>query len=244
MAPPVGAAGSRAPRPRPEEQAQDRADQDVLHQVVQHRASASRPRRDRADLLADVASTVARWPGRNTAAAGAARRHRSARRVTHRRRIVTDEDTSGVARRLRHADRRRRVTCEAGAEVASSARSAGAEPYARRRAADVGVLLCHGFTGSPRQHPAVGRAPRGGRLHRPAAAAARPRHARWQEHEQDAAGATGTAAVERALRRAARALPVRCSSCGLSMGGTLALRLAEQHPDRGRRASCWSTRRC
>lgn len=104
----------------------------------------------------------------------------------------------------------------------------GAEPY-HADGGPVGVLLCHGFTGSPQSLRA------------------------WAEHLA-ARGLTvalprlpghGTAWQEMALTRwpdwyatvdrALRDLSARCDAvlvCGLSMGGTLALRLAEEHGDR------------
>lgn len=105
----------------------------------------------------------------------------------------------------------------------------GAEPFAHDGSADLGVLVCHGFTGSPQS--------------------VRP----WAEHLADA-GLTvrlpllpGHGTTWQAMNRtswtdwyervdeAFRELAGRCERvfvCGLSMGGTLTLRLAEQHGDR------------
>ncbi|HEX7661075.1 MAG TPA: alpha/beta fold hydrolase [Pseudonocardiaceae bacterium] len=102
----------------------------------------------------------------------------------------------------------------------------GAEPFAYDGSTDIGVLICHGFTGSPRSM--------------------RP----WAEHAREAGFSVrlpllpghGTAwqdlnrtgwrdwyaTVEQALLE----LSARCRSVfvfGLSMGGTLSLRLAECH---------------
>lgn len=104
---------------------------------------------------------------------------------------------------------------------------AGAEPFAHEGSDEVGVLLCHGFTGSPQsmrpwaEHlAAAGFTVRLPRL---------PGHGtRWEDMAR-----TGWAdwygEVESELQTLAR----RCDTvivCGLSMGGTLALRLAESHP--------------
>ncbi|MUL40923.1 alpha/beta fold hydrolase [Streptomonospora sp. PA3] len=106
----------------------------------------------------------------------------------------------------------------------------GAEPY-RRPGGDVGVLLCHGFTGTPR-------ALRPWAEHLAAAGLAvdvplLPGHGTsWQEM----AATTSTqwlAAVEGALLR----LHDMCRTVfvmGLSMGGCLALRLAQLHPGKVR----------
>lgn len=104
----------------------------------------------------------------------------------------------------------------------------GAEAFAHDGSADIGVLLCHGFTGSP--------------------VSMRP----WAEHLADAGFTVrlpllpghGThwrdlnrtpwtewyAHAEKALVE----LTGRCATvlvCGLSMGGALTLRLAEEHPE-------------
>ncbi|MFK0289544.1 alpha/beta hydrolase [Streptomyces sp. NPDC090442] len=103
----------------------------------------------------------------------------------------------------------------------------GAEPF-RRDGGDVGVLVCHGFTGSPQSvRPwAEYLADRGLSVTVPLL----PGHGtRWQDMQlttwQD-----WYAEVDRELR----ALTERCGTvfvCGLSMGGALALRLAARHGD-------------
>ncbi|UNO42549.1 alpha/beta fold hydrolase [Streptomyces sp. MST-110588] len=103
----------------------------------------------------------------------------------------------------------------------------GAEPF-RRDGGEVGVLICHGFTGSPQSvRPwAAYLADRGLTVSVPLL----PGHGtRWQDMQlttwQD-----WYAEVDRELR----ALTERCSQvfvCGLSMGGALALRLAARHGD-------------
>ncbi|MEV0369434.1 alpha/beta fold hydrolase [Streptomyces sp. NPDC050636] len=103
----------------------------------------------------------------------------------------------------------------------------GAEPF-RRDGGEVGVLVCHGFTGSPQSvRPwAEYLADRGLTVSLPLL----PGHGtRWQDLQlttwQD-----WYAEVDRELR----ALTERCTKvfvCGLSMGGALALRLAAKHGD-------------
>ncbi|QHC21606.1 alpha/beta hydrolase [Streptomyces sp. GS7] len=103
----------------------------------------------------------------------------------------------------------------------------GAEPF-RRDGGEVGVLVCHGFTGSPQSvRPwAEYLADQGLSVTVPLL----PGHGtRWQDMQlttwQD-----WYAEVDRELR----ALTERCSRvfvCGLSMGGALALRLAAKHGD-------------
>jgi carboxylesterase len=102
---------------------------------------------------------------------------------------------------------------------------AGAEPY-RHEGGPVGALLCHGFTGTPQslrgwaeylaEHGLTVRLPR------------LPGHGtRWQELNRTT-WHDWYAEEERALLE----LSGRCETVivmGLSMGGTLALRLAEQH---------------
>ncbi|MEU9125585.1 alpha/beta fold hydrolase [Streptomyces sp. NPDC048506] len=101
----------------------------------------------------------------------------------------------------------------------------GAEPF-RRDGGEVGVLVCHGFTGSPQSvHPwAAYLADRGLTVSLPLL----PGHAtRWQDL-QITTWQDWYAEVDRELR----ALTERCSKvfvCGLSMGGALALRLAAKH---------------
>jgi carboxylesterase len=105
----------------------------------------------------------------------------------------------------------------------------GAEPYAQDGSAEIGVLLCHGFTGSPQsmrpwaEHlAAAGLTVRVPRL---------PGHGtNWQDANRTTwADWYGRVAAE------LDALLETCESvfvCGLSMGGTLALRLGEQYGDR------------
>lgn len=102
------------------------------------------------------------------------------------------------------------------------------EPF-RHDGGDVGVLLCHGFTGSPASlRPWADRlAAQGFTVDLPLL----PGHGTtWQQMNtttfDDWLGAV-TDALSR-LGRRCRAVVV----CGLSMGGALALRLAELHPDR------------
>lgn len=102
----------------------------------------------------------------------------------------------------------------------------GAEPFAHDGSDDVGVLLCHGFTGCPQslrpwaEHLAAA----GLTVRLPLL----PGHGtRWQD-----ANRTGWPDWYGAVDAAFRELSKRCTKvfvCGLSMGGTLALRLAEQH---------------
>ncbi|MFG2832777.1 alpha/beta hydrolase [Streptomyces sp. NPDC048434] len=103
----------------------------------------------------------------------------------------------------------------------------GAEPF-RRDGGEVGVLVCHGFTGSPQSvRPwAEYLAEQGLTVSLPLL----PGHGtRWQDL-QITTWQDWYAEVDRELR----ALTERCSTvfvCGLSMGGALALRLAAKHGD-------------
>lgn len=102
----------------------------------------------------------------------------------------------------------------------------GAEPFAHDGSPDIGVLLCHGFTGSPQSM-----APWGDRL-ADAGLTVRcpllPGHGTtWQDMNR-----TGWPDWYRAVDEAFTDLAGRVRSVfvfGLSMGGTLSLRLAEQH---------------
>jgi len=105
---------------------------------------------------------------------------------------------------------------------------AGAEPFAHTGSADIGVLLCHGFTSTPQsmrgwaEHLAgAGCTVRLPRL---------PGHGTtWREMAK-----TGWPEWYGAVERELGELRQRCESVfvfGQSMGGTLALRLAEQHGD-------------
>jgi carboxylesterase len=100
----------------------------------------------------------------------------------------------------------------------------GAEPFAHDGSTDVGVLLCHGFTGSPQSM-----APWGARLAEVAWTTRCPllpgHGTRWQDMNRTAWPDWFGAADESFAE-----LSRRCASVfvfGLSMGGTLALRLAE-----------------
>ncbi|MER5222800.1 alpha/beta hydrolase [Streptomyces flaveus] len=103
----------------------------------------------------------------------------------------------------------------------------GAEPY-RHEGGEVGVLLCHGFTGSPQSlRPwAEYLAERGLTVSLPLL----PGHGtRWEDMQL-----TGWQDWYAEVDRELRALRERCSRvfvCGLSMGGALALRLAAKHGD-------------
>lgn len=93
---------------------------------------------------------------------------------------------------------------------------------------EVGVLLCHGFTGSPQSlRPWADHLARAGYTVR---LPLLPGHGtRWQDANRTTF-ADWLATVTAALGE----LSQRCRSvvvCGLSMGGTLALRLAQLHPE-------------
>jgi carboxylesterase len=103
----------------------------------------------------------------------------------------------------------------------------GAEPY-RHDGGRVGVLLCHGFTGTPQSMRPWGQylADRGLTVSVPLL----PGHGtRWQDMQL-----TGWqdwyAEVDRELRELSASCD-RVFVCGLSMGGALALRLAARHGD-------------
>jgi carboxylesterase len=104
---------------------------------------------------------------------------------------------------------------------------AGAEPF-DADGGEVGVVLCHGFTGSPASMRPWARylADRGYTVRLPRL----PGHGtRWQDANLTR-WTDWYAEVERALDDVAG----RCATvfvCGLSMGGTLALRLAETHSE-------------
>lgn len=104
----------------------------------------------------------------------------------------------------------------------------GAEPFAHEGSDDIGVLLCHGFTSTPQSMRgwAEHLAEAGHTVRCPLL----PGHGtRWQELNRTT-WRDWYGAVEQALDE----LRDRCRSVfvfGLSMGGTLTLRLAELHPD-------------
>lgn len=104
----------------------------------------------------------------------------------------------------------------------------GAEPFAHEGSDDIGVLLCHGFTSTPQSMRAWAEhlAEAGCTVRCPLL----PGHgSRWQDLNRTT-WRDWYGAVERELDE----LRGRCRSVfvfGLSMGGTLTLRLAEQHPD-------------
>ncbi|MBD0739962.1 alpha/beta hydrolase [Streptomyces sp. CBMA29] len=101
----------------------------------------------------------------------------------------------------------------------------GAEPY-RHDGGEIGVLICHGFTGTPQSMRPWGEylAARGLTVSVPLL----PGHGtRWQDMQ-----VTGWQDWYAEVDRELRSLSARCSRvfvCGLSMGGTLTLRLAERH---------------
>ncbi|AGS69049.1 alpha/beta hydrolase [Streptomyces collinus] len=104
----------------------------------------------------------------------------------------------------------------------------GAEPY-RHEGGEVGVLLCHGFTGSPQSlRPwAEHHAAHGLTVSVPLL----PGHGtRWEDMQ-----VTGWQDWYAEVNRELRLMSERCSRVfvgGLSMGGALALRLAARHGER------------
>ncbi|TQJ52424.1 alpha/beta fold hydrolase [Streptomyces sp. NBC_00080] len=101
----------------------------------------------------------------------------------------------------------------------------GAEPY-RHEGGEVGVLLCHGFTGSPQSLRPWARYLAGQGL--TVSLPLLPGHGtRWEDMAP-----TGWPDWYAEVDRELRALRDRCSQvfvAGLSMGGALALRLAAKH---------------
>jgi carboxylesterase len=102
----------------------------------------------------------------------------------------------------------------------------GAEPFTHDGSGEIGVLLCHGFTGSPQSMAPWGAAlaDAGFTVTCPLL----PGHGRtWQEMNR-----TTWPDWYREVDQAFGALAERCRTVfvfGLSMGGTLALRLAQRH---------------
>jgi pimeloyl-ACP methyl ester carboxylesterase len=102
----------------------------------------------------------------------------------------------------------------------------GAEPFTHDGSGEIGVLLCHGFTGSPQSMAPWGAAlaDAGFTVMCPLL----PGHGRtWQEMNR-----TTWPDWYREVDQAFGGLVERCRTVfvfGLSMGGTLALRLAERH---------------
>lgn len=101
----------------------------------------------------------------------------------------------------------------------------GAEPFTHEGTGEIGVLLCHGFTGSPQSM-----APWGARLGDAGFTVScplLPGHGRtWPEMNR-----TGWPDWYREVDQAFETLTAKCRSVfvfGLSMGGTLALRLAQR----------------
>lgn len=105
----------------------------------------------------------------------------------------------------------------------------GAEPFAFSGADDsAAVLLCHGFTGCPQSMRPWGEhlAERGYTVHCPRL----PGHgSRWQDMNMTRWQDWYAAVEAELVALLGRGRPVFVG--GLSMGGTLALRLAEQHPE-------------
>ncbi|QGK69429.1 alpha/beta fold hydrolase [Allosaccharopolyspora coralli] len=104
----------------------------------------------------------------------------------------------------------------------------GAEPFAHDGSEDIGVLLCHGFTSTPQSMRAWGEhlAAEGWTVRCPRL----PGHGTsWRELER-----TRWRDWYDAAEGSLQELQARCRSVfvfGQSMGGTLALRLAQQHPE-------------
>ncbi|MDA3626813.1 alpha/beta fold hydrolase [Saccharopolyspora oryzae] len=104
----------------------------------------------------------------------------------------------------------------------------GAEPFSHDGSDDIGVLLCHGFTSTPQSMRAWGEhlAAEGLTVRCPLL----PGHGtRWQDLNR-----TTWQDWYRAVEDELAELRGRCSSVfvfGQSMGGTLTLRLAQEHPD-------------
>ncbi|GDY30370.1 alpha/beta hydrolase [Gandjariella thermophila] len=103
---------------------------------------------------------------------------------------------------------------------------AGAEPFAHDGSEDIGVLLCHGFTGTPQSMR-----PWGEHLAAEGFTVRCPRLPGHGTHWRDLNG-TGWTDWYGCVDAEFAELSRRCGSVfvfGQSMGGTLALRLAQQH---------------
>ncbi len=103
----------------------------------------------------------------------------------------------------------------------------GAEPFAFEGGA-VGVLVCHGFTGTPQSMRPLGEA-----LHRAGCSVLcplLPGHGTSVEAMAASTARQWTATVERSFAEL-RSRSDRIFVAGLSMGGALALYLAGRHPD-------------
>ena len=104
-----------------------------------------------------------------------------------------------------------------------------AEPYSGGPEDGVGVLVCHGFSGSPRsmrpwaEHLAAA----GFRVELPRL----PGHGTSWRELQVTGWPDWYGAAERSLLKLADATGRPVFAAGLSMGGALALRLAQRHPD-------------
>ena len=94
----------------------------------------------------------------------------------------------------------------------------------------IGVLLVHGFTGSPASMKPWARAPRRAGVRRRGAAAARPRH-HLAGPQHRSPGPTGTARLSAAFDAAARETATPWSSAGCRWAAALVLRLAEERGD-------------
>lgn len=107
----------------------------------------------------------------------------------------------------------------------------GAEPWRAgpEGAAEVGILLCHGFTGSPHSMRPWGEYLAAAHPEYAIDLPLLPGHGRTWRHLQRTEWSDWYGALDEAFA----ALRARCAQVylmGLSMGGGLALRLAEQHP--------------
>ena len=103
----------------------------------------------------------------------------------------------------------------------------GAEPF-HFDGGDVGILVCHGFTGSPFSMRPLGEA-----YHAAGYTVAGPRLAGHGTSPEDMA-TTGAQDWINSVEDALEGLQAKCSTIfmtGLSMGGTLTLYMAAQHPE-------------